>query len=42
VEGIRHKSLPALSIQYHSEASPGPIDNEYIFDEFIEMVRENK
>ena len=42
VEGIRHKSLPALSIQYHSEASPGPIDNEYIFDEFVEMVRENK
>ena len=42
VEGIRHKSLPALSIQYHSEASPGPTDNEYIFDEFIEMVRENK
>ena len=42
VEGIKHKSLPALSIQYHSEASPGPIDNEYIFDEFVEMVRENK
>ena len=42
VEGIRHRSLPALSIQYHSEASPGPIDNEYIFDEFVEMVRENK
>ena len=42
VEGIRHKSLPAMSIQYHSEASPGPIDNEYIFDQFIEMVEENK
>ena len=42
VEGIRHKSLPALSIQYHSEASPGPKDNEYIFDDFLEMVKETK
>ena len=38
VEGLRHRSLPAMSIQYHSEASPGPLDNEYIFDEFLEMV----
>ena len=38
VEGLRHKSLPVMSIQYHSEASPGPLDNEYIFDRFIEMV----
>ncbi len=30
-----------MSIQYHSEASPGPRDNEYIFTEFIEMVRGN-
>ena len=40
VEGIKHKSLPAMSIQYHSEASPGPTDNEYIFSRFIEMIRE--
>ena len=39
VEGLRHKSLPVMSIQYHSEASPGPRDNEYIFNEFLEMVR---
>ena len=38
VEGIRHKSLPVMTIQYHSEASPGPLDNEYIFDRFIDMV----
>ena len=42
VEGIRHKSVPAMSIQYHSEASPGPKDNEYIFDDFLEMIRETK
>ena len=38
VEGLRHKSLPVMSIQYHSEASPGPLDNEYIFDEFLTLV----
>ena len=38
VEGLRHRSLPVMSIQYHSEASPGPRDNEYIFDEFLELV----
>ncbi len=40
VEGLRHKSLPIMSIQYHSEASPGPRDNEYIFDRFLEMIDE--
>ena len=38
VEGLRHKSYPILTIQYHSEASPGPRDNEYIFSEFMEMI----
>ncbi len=38
VEGLRHKSLPVMSIQYHSEASPGPLDNTYVFNEFLEMV----
>ena len=41
VEGLRHKSLPAMSIQYHSEASPGPKDNEYIFDKFLDMIKES-
>ena len=40
VEGLRHKSQPVMSIQYHSEASPGPLDNEYIFDRFLEMVKD--
>lgn len=38
VEGLRHKELPVFSIQYHSEASPGPRDNEYLFERFLEMV----
>ena len=38
VEGLRHRSLPVMSIQYHSEASPGPRDNEYLFDRFLGMV----
>ena len=38
VEGLRHRSLPVMSIQYHSEASPGPLDNQYIFTEFLGMV----
>ena len=42
VEGLRHKSLPVMSIQYHSEASPGPLDNEYLFDEFLEMIDASK
>ena len=42
VEGLRHRELPIMSIQYHSEASPGPLDNLYLFDEFLAMVREAK
>ncbi|MBJ27213.1 MAG: carbamoyl phosphate synthase small subunit [Chloroflexi bacterium] len=38
IEGLKHRSEPILTIQYHSEASPGPLDNSYIFDEFIQMV----
>jgi carbamoyl-phosphate synthase small subunit len=38
VEGLRHKSLPIISVQYHSEASPGPLDSEYLFDTFLGMV----
>ena len=42
VEGLRHKELPIFSIQYHSEASPGPLDNTYLFENFLEMVRREK
>ncbi|MDA1298087.1 MAG: carbamoyl phosphate synthase small subunit [Chloroflexi bacterium] len=38
VEGLRHTTLPVMTIQYHSEASPGPHDSEYLFDRFVEMV----
>jgi carbamoyl-phosphate synthase small subunit len=39
VEGLRHRELPIFSIQYHSEASPGPRDNIYLFQQFLEMVK---
>ena len=39
-EGLRHRSEPAISIQYHSEASPGPLDNVYVFDRFVQMMEE--
>jgi carbamoyl-phosphate synthase small subunit len=42
VEGLRHKELPIFSIQYHSEASPGPLDNTYLFDKFLQMVKGEK
>jgi carbamoyl-phosphate synthase small subunit len=38
VEGVRHKTLPAFSVQYHPEARPGPDDSDYLFDRFLEMV----
>ena len=38
VEGIRHAELPIYSVQYHPEASPGPDDNMYLFDEFWQMM----
>ena len=40
VEGLRHRELPLFSIQYHSEASPGPMDTVNSFERFLEMVRE--
>jgi len=39
VEGLRHRELPLFSVQYHSEASPGPQDNVYLFERFLDMVR---
>jgi carbamoyl-phosphate synthase small subunit len=38
VEGLRHATLPAFSVQYHPEASPGPHDADYLFDDFISLV----
>ena len=40
-EGMRHKSLPLFSVQYHPEASPGPHDARYLFDDFIALMKES-
>ena len=42
VEGIQHKSLPIISVQYHPEASPGPQDSSYLFKEFTNMLDMHK
>jgi carbamoyl-phosphate synthase small subunit len=42
VEGLRSRSEPLMTIQYHSEASPGPLDNMYLFERFVEMMGEQK
>jgi len=42
VAGIRVKNKPVFSVQYHPEASPGPHDSEYLFDQFIESIKKEK
>ncbi|MBE3585151.1 glutamine-hydrolyzing carbamoyl-phosphate synthase small subunit [Desulfofundulus thermocisternus] len=42
VEGIRHRELPVFSVQYHPEASPGPRESAYLFDEFIQLMQRRK
>jgi carbamoyl-phosphate synthase small subunit len=39
VEGLRHTTLPIITIQYHAEANPGPWDANGFFDEFVEMLK---
>ena len=39
VEGMVHKSKPIFSVQYHPEGGPGPQDNQYLFDNFLKMVK---
>jgi carbamoyl-phosphate synthase small subunit len=41
IEGIRIVDRPAFSVQYHPEATPGPHDSRYLFDDFINMIRES-
>lgn len=42
IEGIKAKNTPAFSVQYHPEASPGPHDSRYLFDDFISLIKKNK
>ncbi len=42
VAGLKHKTLPIFSVQYHPEASPGPHDADYLFAEFIKSMAESK
>jgi carbamoyl-phosphate synthase small subunit len=42
IEGIRLKDRPAFSVQYHPESTPGPHDSRYLFDDFIELIKNNK
>ena len=40
--GLRHKTLPVFSVQYHPESAPGPHDSEYLFRRFIELMESSK
>lgn len=42
LEGIRHKELPIFSVQYHPEASPGPHDTDYLFENFVELMEKGR
>ena len=39
VEGIKHSSKPFYAVQFHPEASPGPVDTAWIFDDFVKQVK---
>ncbi|MBN1227843.1 MAG: glutamine-hydrolyzing carbamoyl-phosphate synthase small subunit [Deltaproteobacteria bacterium] len=42
LEGMKHKYLPIFSVQYHPEASPGPHDSHYLFDDFLTIMKKRK
>ncbi len=41
VEGLRHRYLPVFSVQYHPEAAPGPHDSLYLFQDFVNLMKDN-
>jgi carbamoyl-phosphate synthase small subunit len=41
-EGLRHRSLPVFSVQYHPEAAPGPHDSHYLFRRFVELLEQSR
>ena len=42
LEGLKHRSMPLFSVQYHPEAAPGPHDSHYLFKDFVQMIEEWK
>jgi len=42
IEGLRFKRFAGMSLQYHPEASPGPHDSHYLFDDFLELVAQER
>jgi carbamoyl-phosphate synthase small subunit len=40
IEGIRRTDVPAFSVQYHPESTPGPHDSRYLFDDFLQLIAE--
>jgi carbamoyl-phosphate synthase small subunit len=41
IEGIKLNDRPAFSVQYHPEATPGPHDSRYLFDDFVSLMKTN-
>jgi carbamoyl-phosphate synthase small subunit len=42
IEGIKYLDAPVFTVQFHPEASPGPADTGYLFDEFLEVIKKFK
>lgn len=42
LEGLRYKQKPVFTVQFHPEASPGPVDTDYLFRSFLDVVEQQK